>query len=193
MLFFACWPFGSGPNDWAVQRYSFPQQPTLSRRWWSSVSNINKSHIELYFLVANLNAIFESKLISPLFSDANNFRAFQEMLKSCIPAVRYEKVLTLSIAILENGPMLNNRQRSASSGKDKTNADEARQIMKPLAEACLRPYFWDALQALIRESPTNLSDKWATRLPPQYQTFLPDDQIERLVRAISKFNINWSY
>jgi hypothetical protein len=122
--------------------------------------------------------------------DANNFRAFQETLKSCIPAVRYDKLLTLSIAILENGPMLNNRQRSASSGKDKTDADEIRQIMRPLAEACLRPYFWDVLQDLIGESPTNISDKWATRLPPQYQTFLPDDQLDRLVRVIIKFNIN---
>jgi len=104
--------------------------------------------------------------------------------------VRYEKVLTLSITILENGPMLNNRRRSASCGKDKTDADEARQIMKPLAEACLRPYFWDELQALISESPTKISDKWATRLPLQYQTFLPDDQIERLVRAISNISLN---
>jgi len=122
--------------------------------------------------------------------DANNLRAFQETLKSCIPAVRYDKLLTLRIAILENGPMLNNRQRSASSGKDKTDADEIRQIMRSLAEACLRPYFWDALQALICKSPTNISDKWAIRLPLQYQTFLPDDQIDRLVRAISKFNNN---
>jgi hypothetical protein len=82
--------------------------------------------------------------------------------------------------------MLNNRQRSASSGEDETDADEARQIMKPLVEACLRPYFW----ALMSESPTNKSDKWATRLPLQYQTFLPDDRIDRLVRAISKLNIN---
>jgi hypothetical protein len=113
-----------------------------------------------------------------------------ESLKASIPSVRYEKVLTLSIAILENGPLLNNRQRSASSGKDKNDADEARQIMRPLAEACVGPYFWDVLQDLIGKSPTNISDKWATRLPPQYQTFLPDDQIDRLVRVIIKFNIN---
>jgi hypothetical protein len=105
-----------------------------------------------------------------------------ESLKASIPSVRYEKVLTLSIAILENGPLLNNRQRSASSGKDKNDADEARQIMRPLAEACVRPYFWDGHQAHICEFPTNVSDIWASRLPPQYQTFLPDDQIERLVR-----------
>ena len=82
--------------------------------------------------------------------------------------------------------MLNNRQMSASSSEDETDADEARQIMKPLVEACLRPYLW----ALMSESPTNKSDEWATRLPLQYQTFLPDDQIDRLVRAISKFNNN---
>ncbi len=102
--------------------------------------------------------------------------------------MRYDKVLALSISILENGTMLNNRQRSASSGKDKADADEARQIMRPLAEACVRPYFWDALQAQNIESPTNISDTWATRLPPQLRTFLPDDQIERLVRLISIFN-----
>jgi hypothetical protein len=79
------------------------------------------------------------------------------------------------------------RQRFAESGKDNTIADEPRQIMMPLAEACVGPYFWDVHQANICEFP-NIPDMGNSS--SSSLSNILDDPIDRLVRANSMFNID---
>jgi hypothetical protein len=97
-------------------------------------------------------------------------------------------VMKLSIAIFENGPLPNNKAEVCiKRERQKNTADEPRQIMMPLAEACVGPYFWDVHQANICEFP-NIPDMGNSS--SSSLSNILDDPIDRLVRANSMFNID---
>jgi hypothetical protein len=108
-------------------------------------------------------------------------------LKTTENLVRLQKAWTLSMAILEQGPLLTDQLRRAVSGREKAKADEIRAKFRPLAQWSVTPYYWDDWHG-VRESADfrieTIEDEMATNLQAQYKTFLPADQQERLVRFV---------
>jgi hypothetical protein len=95
---------------------------------------------------------------------------------------RYEDAKCRTIAVMENSILLNNAQRAAQTGPIKDSADKVRSDFSAMAEASVRPYF-DPKE----DSTTNLADEIAYKLPPQLQSFLPDEQRQRLVNCARSF------
>ena len=91
---------------------------------------------------------------------------------------RRKRTTALTIAILEESQMLNDKQRAAPNGKDKEIADGIRSSMKFVAASVVNPYFWTQED---ETTPLVLGDLLAIRFPPQLRTFLTDEQQERLV------------
>ena len=94
------------------------------------------------------------------------------------------------MAVLENGPMLNDRTRGATSGPNKVAADAVRARFPSIAASSIGPYL---NTNAADDSTTGLADNDATALPPQLVCFLPDTQQERLVSHFSEYFIGSYY
>ena len=102
---------------------------------------------------------------------------------------RLERAIKLSMGYLENGPLLNDRTRSATSGPNKVTANAVRARFPSIASASVGPYLNTNAGG---DSTTGLADEDAGALPPQLVCFLPDAQQERLVRHFIEY-ISGSY
>ena len=105
-------------------------------------------------------------------------RKYVEDMKGLQYVERRKRTTALTIAILEESQMLNDKQRAAPNGKDKEIADGIRSSMKFVAASVVNPYFWTQED---ETTPLVLDDLLAIRFPPQLRTFLTDEQQERLV------------
>jgi len=106
--------------------------------------------------------------------------AFVESLKNMSMPSRMEHVTANALALMENSGMLTIVQKKqATAGRDRDNADAIRAQFPALASAVIRPYL-----APADEGTTALSDAYATQLPVALQTFLPDDQVARMVGSV---------
>ena len=83
---------------------------------------------------------------------------------------RRERAIKLSMAVLENGPMLNGRTRGATSGPNKVAADAVRARFPSIAASSIGPYL---NTNAADDSTTGLADNDATALPPQLVCFYP--------------------
>ena len=74
------------------------------------------------------------------------------------------------MAVLENGPVLNDRTRGATSGPNKVAADAVRARFPSIAASSIGPYL---NTNAADDSTTGLADNDATALPPQLVCFYP--------------------
>lgn len=91
---------------------------------------------------------------------------------------REKSCILRMVSAMEGSCLLTKSHRGATSGPVKLAADKIREMFPAMAKAVVVPYLGERPEG---DSETNLPDECAMLLPQILQTFLPQEQQNRLV------------